>query len=139
MIVYNVAGTETGRYFYHQDALGSVIALSKYDSTNGTSIVEKYDYTPFGLTTIYSPGANGIWGDSDDLDDLTVSDYGNPYLFTGRRWNQETSKWDSINGEWVVKTGLYYYRARTYAPEFGRFLQPDPIGCEAAQANNPTA
>ena len=24
--------------------------------------------------------------------------------------------------------GLYYYRARYYKPEIGRFLQPDPIG-----------
>ncbi len=132
MIVYDASGIEDGLYFYHQDALGSVIALSKYDEINGyASVVEKYDYTPFGLTTIYSPGINGIWGDSDDLDDLTVSNYGNPYLFTGRRWDQETGKWDSTagpSGKWVADTGLYYYRARTYAPEFGRFLQPDPIG-----------
>jgi len=39
---------------------------------------------------------------------------GNPYLFTGRRYDPET--------------GLYYYRARYYDPEIGRFLQVDPIG-----------
>ena len=129
MIVYDASGIESGRYFYHQDALGSVIALSKYDSTAGfASVVEKYEYTPFGMTTIYSPGTNGIWGDSDDLDDLTVSDYGNPYLFTGRRWDQETSKWDSSSASWINGTALYHYRARGYSPEFGRFLQPDPIG-----------
>ncbi len=26
------------------------------------------------------------------------------------------------------RVGLYYYRARTYSPSWGRFLQPDPIG-----------
>jgi RHS repeat-associated protein len=39
---------------------------------------------------------------------------GNPYMFTGRRFDLET--------------GLYYYRARYYNPQIGRFLQTDPIG-----------
>jgi RHS repeat-associated protein len=39
---------------------------------------------------------------------------GNPYLFTGRRFDLET--------------GLYYYRARYYNPHIGRFLQTDPVG-----------
>ena len=39
---------------------------------------------------------------------------GNPYMFTGRRYDLET--------------GLYYYRARYYNPQIGRFLQTDPIG-----------
>ena len=43
-----------------------------------------------------------------------VSNVGNRYLFTGR--------------EYDVETGNYYYRARYYEPNIGRFLQPDPIG-----------
>jgi len=43
-----------------------------------------------------------------------TSDVNNPYLFTGRRYDSEA--------------GLYYYRARYYAYDVGRFLQPDPIG-----------
>jgi RHS repeat-associated protein len=42
------------------------------------------------------------------------SAYGNPYMFTGRHYDDETD--------------LYYYRARMHAPAIGRFLQPDPIG-----------
>jgi RHS repeat-associated protein len=34
-------------------------------------------------------------------------------MFTGRRYDAET--------------GLYYYRARYYNPEIGRFMQPDPV------------
>jgi len=44
----------------------------------------------------------------------TTSSVGNPYLFTGRRHDAET--------------GLYYYRARYYDTNIGRFLQADPIG-----------
>ncbi len=44
MMTYNAQGSETGRYFYHLDGLGSVVALS---NTSG-SIVEKYAYDVFG-------------------------------------------------------------------------------------------
>jgi len=39
---------------------------------------------------------------------------GEPFRYTGRRYDPET--------------GLYYYRARNYAPMLGRFLQGDPAG-----------
>jgi RHS repeat-associated protein len=29
---------------------------------------------------------------------------------------------------WLAEAKAYHYRARTYLPQFGRFLQPDPIG-----------
>ncbi|PZN32668.1 MAG: hypothetical protein DIU71_06995 [Proteobacteria bacterium] len=32
---------------------------------------------------------------------------------------------------WLNEIGLYYYKARMYSPELGRFLQPDPIGYAA--------
>jgi len=66
--------------------------------------VEKYSYDVLGEPTIR------------DVNDqiLTTSDCGNPYMFTGRRCDPES--------------GLYYYRARYYSPQIGRFLQVDPIG-----------
>jgi len=39
---------------------------------------------------------------------------GNPFRYTGRKYDPET--------------GLYYYRARYYDADLGRFLQTDPIG-----------
>ena len=85
---------ETGgnRYFYYFDALGSVQNLTE---ENG-STVASYKYDIYGAF------------------DLTGSSHGNPYTFTGRRYDSET--------------GLFYYRARYYSPEIGRFMQTDPIG-----------
>ena len=58
------------------------------------------------------------WAAEEEAPDPEVSPLsdliGNPYMFTGRRFDLET--------------GLYYYRARYYNPQIGRFLQTDPIG-----------
>ena len=59
---------------------------------------------PYGKTRIYDASGTEISG----------SAIGNPYMFTARRMDAES--------------GLYYYRARMYAPEIGRFLQTDPLG-----------
>ncbi len=46
----------------------------------------------------------------------TDADFETRYLFTGREFDEETS--------------LYYYRARFYDPQAGRFIGEDPIGLE---------
>ena len=46
-------------------------------------------------------GTDSEWMTGDDTTD-TVSAVGNPYMFTGRRFDDET--------------GLYYYRFRYYDP-----------------------
>ncbi|MFH1776669.1 MAG: RHS repeat-associated core domain-containing protein [Candidatus Omnitrophota bacterium] len=87
-------------YYYHYDGLGSVTEIT--DATG--NVVEKYEYDAFGNTIIRDASGKILY----------VSAIGNPYRFTGRRIDSET--------------GLYYYRARMYSPELGRFLQVDPIG-----------
>jgi RHS repeat-associated protein len=47
----------------------------------------------------------------------TDASHPNRFMFTGREYDKET--------------GLYYYRARYYNPQIGRFLQTDPVGYEA--------
>jgi len=94
-------------YYYHQNALWSVVAVS--DDT--ASVVERYAYDAYGFVSITdgagSPVPSNAWG-------TPHSAVENPYLFTGRRLDEES--------------GLYYYRARYYDSEKGRFLQRDPLG-----------
>jgi RHS repeat-associated protein len=66
------SGATAGTYFYHQDALGSVVALSKFNGTTA-EFVEKYSYSAFGETTVTQNGSTG-----------------NPYRFTGREYEPET-------------------------------------------------
>ena len=87
-------------YYYHFDGLGSVAALSDVNNV----IVEQYSYDVFGAPTIYDVNSS----------EISQSAIGNPYMFTARRADDETA--------------LYYYRARYYAFDIGRFLQTDPIG-----------
>jgi len=80
-------------YYYHYDGLGSVTELTD----DSGSLLENYTYDSYGVILSGSEGSSG-----------------NPYYFTGRRWDEESN--------------IYYYRARQYDPTIGRFLQRDPIG-----------
>jgi RHS repeat-associated protein len=51
----------------------------------------------------------------------TGIDVGNVLGFTGREYDSAS--------------GLYYYRARWYSPDLGRFLEPDPIGLAGWDVN----
>ena len=90
----------TNIYHYHTNRQFSVTGLTNSSKT----VIERYAYTPYGGTVILDAAATTI---------LTVSSYGNPYMYTGRRFDPET--------------GLYYYRARYYDVDLARFLGRDPI------------
>jgi len=94
-------------YYYHQDGLGSVTAIT--DSTG--NLVESYRYDVYGTPTILAP----------DSRLLTSSAIGNRLLFTGRDRDPDT--------------GWYNYRHRYYNPLLGRFVQPDPIGIKGGSVN----
>ena len=79
------------RYYYYRDGLGSVVGLIDYEGNT----VKMYDYA--------------VYGDFSSSGTLS----GNPYNFTGRRYDPDS--------------GLFYYRARYYSPKVGRFLQTDPL------------
>jgi RHS repeat-associated protein len=78
--------------------------------------LEGYQYEAYGRQTVFAPGLNGVvdFGGDDVVMVGEVSLAGNPYLFTGRRFDGET--------------GLYSYRSRYFNPIEGRFISRDTIG-----------
>jgi RHS repeat-associated protein len=86
--------------FYHADDQFSVIAL-----TDGFgNVVERYEYSDFGQSIVTD--ASGT--------PLVESAIGNPYRFTGRRFDDET--------------GWYFFRTRYLDPAVGQFTTRDTIG-----------
>jgi RHS repeat-associated protein len=91
--------SQTGSYFYLKDALGSIIDI--VDSSG--SIVQHYAYSAFGKILKILDGSGN---------DISTNPVVEPYFtYTGREWDAES--------------GLYYYRARYYSPEIGRFISAD--------------
>ncbi len=73
---------------------------------------------------------------------IPASAVGNPYFFTGRRLDFLSKADDTVDDE---PRQVYYYRARSYNPGNGRFMQRDPAGyidgvtLYAYVRNNPNA
>ena len=104
-------GSGDSRYFYHQNLNWSVIGL-----TNAAGqVVEAYEYGPYGRHVTLSDGNGNGTVDFDGSDNLTLngaSPLGNPYLYTGQRFDLET--------------GMSYYKLRYYDTQIGRFVSRDP-------------
>jgi RHS repeat-associated protein len=87
-------------FYYHGDEQHSVVAVTDA----GGNVVERYAYEDYGTPTVFD--ATGMV--------LPGTGVGNPYLFTGRRYDPET--------------GWYYYRSRYLDPLAGRFATRDTLG-----------
>ena len=92
--------TDTGSYQFLKDQQGTVSAIS--DSSG--NLIQKYVYSAFGeLLGIQDANASDI---------TSQPALRTPYAYTGRELDPES--------------GYYYYRARYYDSQIGRFLQKDP-------------
>jgi RHS repeat-associated protein len=110
LLMRTAAGTDT---YYGHDHLYSTVVLF---AANG-SVVERYEYDAYGQVQILSSGFSV----------LGSSQYENPYTFTGREL-------DALD---AGSCTLMYYRARSYDPETGRFIQRDPLGVNPAVSKMP--
>ena len=89
------------RLYYLGDANFNVTTLVN----TGGDALERYVYSPYGVLTIY----DATWANT-----RSASSYANVYTYTGRQLDTET--------------GLFYYRARMFHAQLGRFISRDPIG-----------
>ncbi len=92
-------GRSTNYDFYLHNSLGSITHVVNKNA----EVEESYKYTVYGSVIIYDRKG----------EEAKKSKSKNRYLFTGREYDAET--------------GVYYYRARYYSAELGRFLQQDPM------------
>ncbi|WP_083900098.1 glycohydrolase toxin TNT-related protein [Orenia marismortui] len=93
--VNGIVGVSTDITYFHQDNLGSTRLMT---NANGKVIMDQ-DYLPFG-------------GDLARPNQIEVkNDSGENYKYTGQKQ--------------VVSIGLYFYGARYYDPEIGRFTRED--------------
>jgi RHS repeat-associated protein len=111
--VYGAGGlvkliTPSSSYYYYQDGSGSTSHLA--DSTG--LLVEWYRYDLQGIPVVYDASNNIRPGGSN---------YGVRHLFTGQQWYSDVA--------------LYDLRNRFYSPDFGRFLQSDPIRFDGGDIN----
>jgi len=108
--------SSTNTYYALKDHQNSVLGLA----TKNGNIVESYEYDAWGRVVSIKDGSGNV---------LSQSAIGNRYLWQGR--------------EYDATTGLYFFRARWYSPETGRWLSKDPIGISGGLnmyvfcANNP--
>jgi RHS repeat-associated protein len=93
-------------YYFYKNNLGSINALA---DSSGT-ILERYEYDPFGKTKFFNESYNS--SSSAPINNI---------LYTGRTYDTEINK--------------YYYRARHYEEDNGRFEQRDPLGYLAGDMN----
>jgi RHS repeat-associated protein len=89
-------------FYYHADDMHSVMVVT--DSAG--LVVERYEYDDYGQPEFRN-------ADGSPIADSAI---GNPYLFTGRRFDAET--------------GLYHYRTRYLDPLSGRFTTRDQYGID---------
>ncbi|MFC1807882.1 RHS repeat-associated core domain-containing protein [Candidatus Omnitrophota bacterium] len=96
--IASVIPAQAGIQFYHSDHLGSTTTIT---DQNG-EVVQHTEYTPYGeFSPSVIPAEAGIY--------TSVT----PYLYTGQLFDDSTN--------------LYYYGARYYDPELGRFITSDTI------------
>ena len=99
-------------YYPLSDLLYRTVALTDDPGEGDVAVVEAYDTDAYGNTLIFNdPGDDETWFTDDDA---TTKDPICPFIFTGRRYDPETE--------------IYFYRARYYHQELGRFLSRDVRG-----------
>jgi RHS repeat-associated protein len=112
---YNGSGTLLRKYV-HGPCVDEPICMIEASGTYAGTHYYHYDALGSVVAMTNSSGNVVQLYEYSVYGQVAASDANHPnrFMFTGREFDKDT--------------GLYYYRARYYNPEIGRFLQTDPIG-----------
>jgi len=118
LLEYDGTDTLTARYS-HGQRIDQPLAVER----SGQSFFYHADHQGSVRKITDSVGTviNSYDYDSFGRIEASVEGIANPFTYTGREFDAESN--------------LYYYRARYYDPQIGRFLSEDPIGLSAGDAN----
>ncbi|HEY6369149.1 MAG TPA: RHS repeat-associated core domain-containing protein, partial [Candidatus Sulfotelmatobacter sp.] len=112
----NSSGAVVARYSGTVDRLDEPLAMQR------SSVTSYYQGDGLGSPTSLSNAAGSLTQtyafDSFGNQTASSGSITNPFRFTGREFDSETN--------------LYFYRARYYDPNLGRFLGEDPIGFDGS-------
>ena len=112
---YNNAGTLLRKYVHGPCTDEPICMIESSGTYAGTHY---YHYDALGSCVAMTNSAGNVvqFYEYSVYGQVAASDADHPnrFMFTGREFDKDT--------------GLYYYRARYYHPEIGRFLQTDPVG-----------
>jgi len=110
LAVEETAAEGSPKYWFFYDGNGNVGQLLQYTpgSPPTVTLAARYEYDPYGNVIGPDEDADGDW-----QDDATAYALANPYRFSTKPFDTETS--------------TYYYIFRPYWPRFGRWGSRDPI------------
>jgi RHS repeat-associated protein len=114
---YNLSGTVARRYITGPTVDDRIAHAEGSTTSNPAKTYYHTDHHESVIDMTDSAGNVVQKSSYDEYGNLSAGstpNTGEQFQYTGRRYDPET--------------GLYYYRARYYAPSIGRFLQADPIG-----------
>lgn len=138
----NMTHDPLGRYHWIS---GGAVTWMQYD---GASIIEERDANGVARRYVHGPGTDEpiVWYEGSGATDrrwlhadergsiIAVSNASgvvtasNAYDDYGVPASTNVGRFQYTGQAWLPEIGMYHYKARTYAPKLGRFLQADPIG-----------
>ncbi len=137
-LVHTDTATGIDRFGYDGQSL-----IAEYDGAAGNAVARRYVHGPgIDEPLVWYEGSGTStrrWFHQDERGSvIAISDAsGNLVGSTPNRYDEYGVPQGTLTGRfgytgqmWLPNVGLYYYRARMFNPELGRFMQTDPISYE---------